>query len=35
MMWGLIGLVAVASPLLVPVRRVARPAVEQKEAMPV
>jgi len=36
MMWGLIGLVALASPLLVPVRRVARPVVEpEKEAVPV
>jgi hypothetical protein len=35
MMWGLIGLVALASPLLVPVRRAAPPAVEQKEAVPV
>jgi putative inorganic carbon (hco3(-)) transporter len=36
MMWGLIGLVALASPLLVPVRRAERPAVGQpKEAVPV
>ena len=35
MTWGLIGLVALASPLLVPVRRVAPSAVEEKEAVPV
>jgi putative inorganic carbon (HCO3(-)) transporter len=33
--WMLIGLVALASPLLVPVPRVERTAVEQKEAVPV
>ena len=33
--WMLIGLIALASPLLVPVPRVERPAVESKEAVPV
>jgi O-antigen ligase len=33
--WLLIGLVALASPLLVPVPRIERAAVEQKEAVPV
>jgi O-antigen ligase len=35
MTWGLLGLVAFASPLLVPVRRAAQQPVEQKEAVPV
>ncbi len=35
MTWMLIGLVAVASPRLVPVRRVEPAAVEPKEAVPV
>jgi putative inorganic carbon (HCO3(-)) transporter len=35
MTWALFGLVAVASPLLVPVRRAERPAVEPKEGVPV
>jgi len=35
MTWMLIGLVALASPLLVPVTRFERPVAEPKEAVPV